>query len=474
MKVLFEPWTLALAGVLTVIGSIASPNVAILAACTVTLPAAVWFLGGTNSHRVLLWLIAIAWLQIVADVVSANLKGEVLSDGSLGEYRILGILFSLCAVLILAVGMRVGTGKSGWSVSPIAGGGSVSTQPDKGVMLHRALLGYLASVILSGSLGALAHSMPGLAQPVLALALMKFVFVYLIAARVFRTKQGYAWLLLVSASEIVTGLTGFFSGYKEAFFVMFIALASSRRPASVREWMFGLTAVLVLFWVSLVWTASKKEYRFVVVNYPIEQRIGWFAQRFSGSQIDYDEAFTELFERIGYTKYFSVILAHDAAGSLPTENNYYANALQHVLTPRILFPDKASLDDSAKTTALIDLSIDAETSIGVGYVAEAFVDFGFPGLLGPVFLVGLMTGAAARYFMSQPAPLVVREAFATATLFRSFSFEANIDKNLGGFIISCIVLGFILRVGYPFIASWLEGSDAGRWSAVAADASSEG
>ena len=290
---------------------------------------------------------------------------------------------------------------------------------------------------------------------------MKFVFVYLIAARVFRTKQGYAWLLLVSASEVVTGLTGFFAGYKEALFVMLIALASSRRPASVQEWTFGLATVLVVLWVSLVWTASKKEYRFSVINYPIEQRIGWFAQRFSGNQVDYEEAVTKLFERIGYTEFFSVILARDATGALPTENNYYANALLHVLMPRILFPDKASLDDSKKTTALIGLSIDDETSIGVGYVAEAFVDFGFPGLLGPVFLIGLMTGAAARYFMRQPAPLALREAFATATLFQSFQFAANIDKNLGGFIMSCIVLGLVLRVGYPRVATWLEGSGAG-------------
>ena len=58
--------------------------------------------------------------------------------------------------------------------------------------------------------------------------------------------------------------------------------------------------------------------------------------------------------------------------------------------------------------------------------------------------------------MGRAAPLVIREAFCTATLFMSFKFETNIDKALGGFIISCLVMGLALKFGYPFIASWLE------------------
>ena len=136
-----------------------------------------------------------------------------------------------------------------------------------------------------------------------------------------------------------------------------------------------------------------------------------------------------------------------------------------MLTPRILFPDKAALDDSKLTTALLGIKIDKYTSIGVGYVAQAHVDFGFPGLLLPMLVIGGMIGGGAKYFMTRSAPLLIREAFTTATLFLAFRFEENIDKALGGFITGFLAMALVLKFAYPMIARWLAGSFPGRrWS----------
>ena len=155
------------------------------------------------------------------------------------------------------------------------------------------------------------------------------------------------------------------------------------------------------------------------------------------------------------------VLARQEAGSLPNGFNFYSAAVQNVLMPRILFPDKARLNDSKITMALLGGFIDKDTSIGVGYVAQAQVDFGFPGLLLPVLLIGFMIGSAAKYFMSRPAPLLIREAFSTATLFLAFPFAANIDKAFGGFVIACLAMSLTLKYGYPRIAFWLGDSDTG-------------
>jgi hypothetical protein len=132
--------------------------------------------------------------------------------------------------------------------------------------------------------------------------------------------------------------------------------------------------------------------------------------------------------------------------------------VQHVLTPRVLFPDKSTLDDSKITTALLRRKITSDTSISVGYIAQAHVDFGVPGMFLPVLIIGVMIGAAAKYFMTRPAPLLIREAFTTATLFLAFPFGENIDKTLGGFVVDCLAMGLLLKFGYPMIARWLAGS----------------
>ena len=463
MSGFFSPWTLAVGCVLVTLGLLGSLNAELWVAALLALPLAVWLLGGKQAYRVLLWVVAVNWLQVVGDVVAADLTGENLSEGFRGTYRVEAIVFSLCAILVLALGMRWGTKLGGWLFrSAIHHIGGPPAHGERGVQLHRILICYFASLAVTQILGAVATMVPAVAQPVLALSLIKFVCVYLIAATIFESGRGYGWLALVSLLEMVIGLAGFFASYKEAFIVMLIALATSRRPMSARAWIFGATAAVAVAWVSLVWTTVKMEYRYKMFGDSVEQRIDWLAQRFFVDKINYHDAAVLLFQRIGYTKLYAAVIARDNAGSLPHRFNFYASAVEHVLTPRLLFPDKAALNDSKITTTLLNVSIRSETSIGVGYVAQAHVDFGFPGLLLPMLAIGLMIGSTAKYFMTRTAPLLIREAFTTATLFLAFPYEEDIDKALGGFITGFLAMALVLKFAYPMIARWLAGSIAGR------------
>ena len=172
-----------------------------------------------------------------------------------------------------------------------------------------------------------------------------------------------------------------------------------------------------MIWASLVWTSVKKEYRYHVAGAPIEYRIEWMGRRFFVDSIDYGAALVNLLQRIGYTEYYARIMAREQDVSYPGTFYFYTSAVQHVLTPRILFPDKAALDDSKLTNALLGTKIKGDTSIGVGYIAQAHVDFGFPGLLLPILSIGVMIGWVAKYFMTRSAPLFIREAFTTAVIF---------------------------------------------------------
>ena len=68
--------------------------------------------------------------------------------------------------------------------------------------------------------------------------------------------------------------------------------------------------------------------------------------------------------------------------------------------------------------------------------------------------------------MTRPAPLIIREAFTTASLFLAFPFAANIDKALGACITGCVMMALALKFGYPMIAQWLGGVHAVRRTAV--------
>jgi hypothetical protein len=72
--------------------------------------------------------------------------------------------------------------------------------------------------------------------------------------------------------------------------------------------------------------------------------------------------------------------------------------------------------------------------------------------------IGFMLGLATEYYMTRPAPLLVRQAFATATSFHVFFFEVDIDKGLGAFITGWLAMALILKFGYPLIETWVAGT----------------
>ena len=108
--------------------------------------------------------------------------------------------------------------------------------------------------------------------------------------------------------------------------------------------------------------------------------------------------------------------------SAPDPEHYerWRDALNHVFTPRLFFPDKAALSDTDvfERRALGGQSDEEHvgTSISIGHMAENFIDFGFPGMLLPMLGMGLLLGGMARYFMTRPVAWAAREGFALACI----------------------------------------------------------
>jgi hypothetical protein len=125
-----------------------------------------------------------------------------------------------------------------------------------------------------------------------------------------------------------------------------------------------------------------------------------------------------------------------------------------------LFPDKTALNDTEIFLRYVRDQVGEEglsgTSISIGFLAENFIDFGFPGMLAPVALTGLVLGFAVRYFMSRPVAWAVREGFVTAMILTlSAGMEVSLAKFLGGTILAFVVLGLCLKFLYPSVDRWI-------------------
>jgi hypothetical protein len=312
-------------------------------------------------------------------------------------------------------------------------------------------MAYFAFLPVSIFVGVIGQLAPGLSQPAYVFGLLKFALIYLLAARVFETGRDTLLLVLVIVVEILTGSIGGWASYKEGFFVVMIALATTSRRFSLQHIGLAVGGVAAMLYLSLGWTAVKKEFRSTIVGSDAWTSLAWLADKYFGGDLDLVAAAVTLLDRIGYNKFYAMII--DA--NTESLQGIYFRALVHIVTPRALFPDKAILDDSAQTAQALGWSIAGDTSIGLGYVAQAHIDFGFPGLLAPMILLGAAFGAIFAYFLTRPAPPLIREAFAVACLFNALRFEANIDKQLGGLIWAFLVLAVVLRFGGASLGRWL-------------------
>jgi hypothetical protein len=451
-------WVFLAAGAAIIVSVMLSANSVLWIISIAALLSGAYCIGWPTPYPVLLWIIGINWLPIAADILSADVAGERLGSSSLGSYRTEAVLISLLAGVVLAIGIRLGARLS----RPIPHSPHQSNYAGSSpISLTGAIVLFFSAYPIVFALGVIGYLSPGLQQPAWAFASLKFVFLYLLAATVFQLQRGYEWLMLALAIEFTVGITGFFASYKEPFFIVLIALASVRRMNAKIALSAGLVAVLVI-WFSLVWTAIKPEYRAWVSGYtggqvvlrPFNERMDYLSRRIFSEGLDYEAAYLKLLRRIGYTEYYARILARLETNSIDVPS-LYLSAVEHFLMPRLLFPDKPALNDSALTTAFTGDEIDPNTSISVGYVAEAHVDFGFPGMMMPILLIGMMIGAQARYFMTRNAPLIIRQAFCTGCLFAVFGYWMNIDKALGGSVVGFIAMAMALRFGYPLVSNWL-------------------
>ncbi len=211
----------------------------------------------------------------------------------------------------------------------------------------------------------------------------------------------------------------------------------------------ALVAGLIL--LGIVWSAIKGEYRDFLnqgtgsqqVLVPLDERAEKLVSEGNAfSEEQFDEGLQAMLLRISYVQYFAMAL-ESVPSNLPFEDGeLWFGAIKHVVMPRLLFPDKPILDDSEMTQKYLGIAVaglDKGTSIGMGYMAESYIDFGPIGMFVPIFLLGLFYGSIYRFFIARRSNRILGFALGVGILSPAVQdFASSTVKIFGGVVIALI------------------------------------
>ena len=413
-----------------------------------------------GEPAVLFFCAMFQWAQAFMQVVSADIEGRTLEEIFGGPELGWAAWASLGSVFFLALGM--------WSTTHIFTGLTIPTETirHQSAQLDVNKLAYLYVILQVVAFGfALASERIGaLRQPLLAFASIKWVPVVLLAWVTMQNRRNPTMLMLVVMCEVVFGFTGYFSTFKNVIFiVLLVGLGVVVDRGRFRA---GPVLVSILVMVPLIgfWQTVKTDYRkFLnqgtgqqVTLIPVQDRINFLIKAIEKLEAQgMVKGLATATERLGYLEYFAITLSV-VPNRVPHENgNLWMGALTHTLMPRVLFPGKATLNESQRTSKYTMMSLAGEgqgTAISLGYPAESYIDFGLGGMFFPIFFLGLLFGWTYHWFSSRRPYFPFGNALATSILlFSAHQLEMSNIKIVGGVVVGIIAFAITQKQFVPWM-----------------------
>ena len=419
-----------------------------------------------GESPVLLFIFGYQWLQVSAVIYHANWLGMSIDEYSIftGLDMETAAALSLLGLLLLALGMRSGAG-------PYKPGDAERTRSMAShYPTRRWFLLYIAAWLGATVVQSATWVIPGLSQPLLALANLKWAFFLILTYAVFASPRGQKlYWLAAFGLELVMSLGGFFSDFKTVFFFSIFGIVAAQVKIAPRTYaaMGALMAVLMVF--AVAWTEIKPVYRdFVsggtgqqVVTVDFNARIGKLSELVAGLDGEaMSDGLNKLVRRMGYLDFFAATLSY-VPRVMPHEGGaIWADAIVRPFMPRMFFPEKTEIDDSERTNKYTGTGVagaDTGTSISIGYMGETYIDFGSYGMMAVLLAFGYVLGRIYRYFATSiKSRGILGLGMSSAVLQVMVPFESSITKTVGGVIVAMIVAWLLITFVIPNVARWVQ------------------
>ena len=446
----------------TVVGF--GPNTGLSLCAWGVMSAALILLWRPGEFPALLFIAFYQWVQVVVKLVQANIAG--LPVNQLAQFSgdlEAAIYIGLIALLMLVLGLRAGVGAAARGM-----GGRLRTQA-----LAKPLSFWFRIYLLSQGVAvasvAVAGMVPALSQPFLALAQLKWASFLMLsyAAFLLPRNQRLPWLAAFLL-ELGLGLGAYFSEFKTVFFFTLLALGAVGIRLTVLRVLVLMLLTSTMLLMAVVWSVVKADYRdylsggekaqIVTVGY--EERFLKLVDLVDSLDTrSLENGFYILLSRISYVDFLSNTLVNVPRNVPHTDGALWLDAIARPFMPRVLFPEKTSLDDSERTNRYSGVrvsGVEAGTSISIGYVGEAYIDFGGWLMMLAVWAYGWFLGALYRWLAyNSTVRGLTGSALATAIAMGGLLFESSISKVLGGLVVGALVTWLVLRLVVPRFLSAL-------------------
>jgi hypothetical protein len=341
--------------------------------------------------------LAMQWVEVTSGLFYVGATGRTLKTALGVDHRPM-VLIGLGSIVVLMLGLS--------AAAALARRPFSAARPRSPLDWNALLLGYVASVVLQGVAQDLAWSIPQLTQAITVVRYCRFAFLFLILRRLIHPRPRWAWIAGLTAFEIAIGFTGYFAAFRESLMMVALVFLEGFDRRRAGHWIRVGALVVLIVLCGLVWISIRGPYRrdlaqpdlaasrLARLEYVATLAAGWLA----GDGRELGDDLDALVDRLWMVHYPALAVSRVPA-VLPHENGALTlAAVRHVVTPRLFFPEKAALpSDSDKVRKYAGVWVagpESGTSIAFGYAAEFYVDFGLPAMFVPIFLYGLLMGAA--------------------------------------------------------------------------------